>query len=101
MPCVISPIRLRRIPVPSQTSWCSHVPRALCALHKLCPLNLAEDAKLQVKDAPEIPPNDLALYSYERAAHDIAELAKIVGAKQIVLGGHDWGGMIVYRTAQW
>ncbi|KAK3214251.1 hypothetical protein GRF29_28g2487914 [Pseudopithomyces chartarum] len=52
-------------------------------------------------DAPKIPPNDLSLYSYERAAHDIAELAKVVGAKQIVLGGHDWGGMIVYRTAQW
>ncbi|KAF1965577.1 alpha/beta-hydrolase [Bimuria novae-zelandiae CBS 107.79] len=51
-------------------------------------------------DAPEVPPNDVSLYSYERAAHDIAELAKTIGAKQIVLGGHDWGGMVVYRAAQ-
>ncbi|KAF9737735.1 hypothetical protein PMIN03_003264 [Paraphaeosphaeria minitans] len=52
-------------------------------------------------DAPEVPPNDLSLYSYKRAADDIAELAKVIGAQQIILGGHDWGGMIVYRTAQW
>jgi len=29
------------------------------------------------------------------------ELAKQLGAPKIILGGHDWGGFVVYRTAQW
>ncbi|KAI4843662.1 hypothetical protein E4T44_06620 [Aureobasidium sp. EXF-8845] len=52
-------------------------------------------------DAPRSPPADLRLYSIKRAADDISELAKQLGAPQIILGGHDWGGFVVYRTAQW
>ncbi|KAI5194132.1 hypothetical protein E4T39_08775 [Aureobasidium subglaciale] len=52
-------------------------------------------------DAPQSPPADLHLYSIKRAADDIAELAKQLGAPEIILGGHDWGGAVVYRTAQW
>ena len=48
-------------------------------------------------DAPE----SLSYYTYKRAADDIAELARQVGARSIILGGHDWGGAIVYRIALW
>jgi pimeloyl-ACP methyl ester carboxylesterase len=48
-------------------------------------------------DAPE----SLSYYTYKRAADDVAELARQVGAPQIILGGHDWGGAIVYRIALW
>jgi soluble epoxide hydrolase / lipid-phosphate phosphatase len=37
----------------------------------------------------------------KRAAHDIAALAGKLGASRIILGGHDWGGAIVYRVALW
>ncbi|KAI4720615.1 hypothetical protein E4T48_03138 [Aureobasidium sp. EXF-10727] len=52
-------------------------------------------------DAPRSPPADLRLYSIRRAADDISALAKQIGAPKIILGGHDWGGFVVYRTAQW
>lgn len=52
-------------------------------------------------DAPRVPPNPISLYGYKRAADDIAELARQLGAPKIVLGGHDWGGFVVWRTAQW
>lgn len=35
----------------------------------------------------------------KRASDDIAELAKHVGASRIILGGHDWGGFVVFRVA--
>ncbi|KAF2678198.1 alpha/beta-hydrolase [Lentithecium fluviatile CBS 122367] len=52
-------------------------------------------------DAPKVPPNDISLYGLKRASDDIAALAKVIGAKQIILGGHDWGGFVVWRAAQW
>ncbi|KAF1925722.1 alpha/beta-hydrolase [Didymella exigua CBS 183.55] len=52
-------------------------------------------------DAPEVPPNTISLYGCKRAADDIACLAEIVGAQNIILGGHDWGGVVVWRTALW
>ncbi|KAF2144079.1 uncharacterized protein K452DRAFT_267217 [Aplosporella prunicola CBS 121167] len=52
-------------------------------------------------DAPKVPPNDISLYGFKRAADDIAELAKLLQAPKIVLGGHDWGGAVVYRVALW
>jgi soluble epoxide hydrolase/lipid-phosphate phosphatase len=52
-------------------------------------------------DAPQVPPNPINLYGMKRAADDIAALAKELDAPQIVLGGHDWGGFVVWRTAQW
>lgn len=48
-----------------------------------------------------VPPNDISLYGYKRASDDIAALAKVVGAESIILGGHDWGGFVVWRAAQW
>jgi soluble epoxide hydrolase / lipid-phosphate phosphatase len=41
-------------------------------------------------DAPRVPPNSIHLYGFKRASDDIAELARQLGAKTIVLGGHDW-----------
>jgi soluble epoxide hydrolase/lipid-phosphate phosphatase len=46
-------------------------------------------------DAPESP----TFYTYKRAADDMAELAKQMGLSSIILGGHDWGGAVVYRIA--
>ncbi|KAH7379389.1 Alpha/Beta hydrolase protein [Phaeosphaeria sp. MPI-PUGE-AT-0046c] len=52
-------------------------------------------------DAPKVPPNSISLYGLKRASDDIAALAKEVGAPKIILGGHDWGGFVVWRAAQW
>ncbi|EXJ95503.1 hypothetical protein A1O1_00625 [Capronia coronata CBS 617.96] len=49
-------------------------------------------------DAPPFKTQD---YTYRRAADDLAELARQLGLSQIILGGHDWGGAIVYRVAQY
>ncbi|EKD12985.1 epoxide hydrolase [Drepanopeziza brunnea f. sp. 'multigermtubi' MB_m1] len=46
-------------------------------------------------DAPE----SLTHYTYKRAADDLAALAQQLGLSSIMLGGHDWGGAIVYRVA--
>lgn len=46
-------------------------------------------------DAPE----EIKYYTYKRAADDVASLAKQLGLHSIILGGHDWGGYIVYRIA--
>ncbi|KAK2056757.1 alpha/beta-hydrolase [Colletotrichum caudatum] len=48
-------------------------------------------------DAPE----DVNLYTTKRASDDIAALASHLGVSRIVLGGHDWGGAVVYRAALW
>jgi len=50
---------------------------------------------------PRVPPNPINLFGVKRAADDIAELARQLGAPKIILGGHDWGGFVVWRTAQW
>ncbi|KAF2834398.1 epoxide hydrolase [Patellaria atrata CBS 101060] len=52
-------------------------------------------------DAPQVPPAPLSLYGMKRAADDIAELARQLNAPKIVLGGHDWGGAVVWRAAMW
>jgi len=46
-------------------------------------------------DAPE----EIKYYTYKRAADDVASLAKQLGLSSIILGGHDWGGAVVYRIA--
>jgi pimeloyl-ACP methyl ester carboxylesterase len=45
--------------------------------------------------APESP----AFYTYKRAADDMAVLARQLGCENIFLGGHDWGGLVVFRLA--
>ncbi|KAI9826292.1 MAG: hypothetical protein M1832_000209 [Thelocarpon impressellum] len=52
-------------------------------------------------DGPKVPPEPIELYGHKRAADDIKELARQLGAPQIILGGHDWGGSIVFRVALW
>lgn len=48
-------------------------------------------------------PQDLALYSLKSVSDDIFHLVRqIIGPdEQIILGGHDWGGMLVWRFALW
>lgn len=50
-------------------------------------------------DAPRVPPNSIHLYGYKSVSDDFAELAKQLDAPKIILGGHDWGGMVVWRMA--
>lgn len=39
--------------------------------------------------------------TFKRASDDIAALASHLGVSRIILGGHDWGGAVVYRAALW
>ncbi|KAI7782140.1 epoxide hydrolase [Diaporthe eres] len=39
--------------------------------------------------------------TFKRASDDIAALAKKLDLSRIILGGHDWGGGVVYRAAMW
>jgi pimeloyl-ACP methyl ester carboxylesterase len=48
-------------------------------------------------DAP-IPLQD---YGYKRIADDLSQLGSQLGISSFILGGHDWGGAIVYRVAQY
>lgn len=49
-------------------------------------------------DAPASPEE----YTLKKLSGDINELArKFVGDGQIILGGHDWGGALVWRVALW
>ncbi|KAA8564092.1 hypothetical protein MFRU_032g00670 [Monilinia fructicola] len=44
-------------------------------------------------------PQELSAFTYKTAGDDVAALAKAIGVSSIILGGHDWGGAIVYRIA--
>jgi len=46
-------------------------------------------------------PDSLSYYTFKQAADDMAELARQFDVQHIMLGGHDWGGMVVYRIALW
>jgi len=48
-------------------------------------------------DAPSSP----EFMTFKRAADDMSALAAHLSVPQIILGGHDWGGLVVYRIAQW
>ncbi|MCJ1358776.1 MAG: hypothetical protein MMC33_008776 [Icmadophila ericetorum] len=52
-------------------------------------------------DAPPVPENSLSYYTFKRAADDVKELAKQLGSSHIMIGGHDWGGAVVYRVLLW
>ena len=49
----------------------------------------------------DAPPYTLADYTYKRIANDIGTLCQQLHLSSVVLGGHDWGGAIVYRLAQY
>ncbi|GJC84577.1 bifunctional epoxide hydrolase 2 [Colletotrichum liriopes] len=46
-------------------------------------------------------PKETSFYTLKRASDDIAALASHLGLSHIILGGHDWGGAVVYRAALW
>jgi soluble epoxide hydrolase/lipid-phosphate phosphatase len=48
-------------------------------------------------DAPESP----VFYTHKRVADDISTLASQLGLSSFILGGHDWGGAVVYRFAMY
>lgn len=48
-------------------------------------------------------PQDLTLYSIKSVCDDLTELVKQIcdPEEKIILGGHDWGGFVVWRFALW
>ncbi|OJD18630.1 hypothetical protein AJ78_01326 [Emergomyces pasteurianus Ep9510] len=50
-------------------------------------------------DAPEFSEKTAARYGFKQCADDMKELARQLGTSQIILGGHDWGGLTVFRIA--
>ncbi|KUJ19275.1 alpha/beta-hydrolase [Mollisia scopiformis] len=48
-------------------------------------------------DAPEDPKE----YTCKKTCDDLAALASHIGVSSIILGGHDWGGAVVYRMAMY
>lgn len=44
-------------------------------------------------------PEPAEFYTLKRASDDIAALASQLNLSSIILGGHDWGGAVVYRVA--
>lgn len=55
------------------------------------PTDLTKLGRLNaMQDAPTAPPAPISLYGFKRASDDIADLARQLGAKRIILGGHDW-----------
>ncbi|RKF60632.1 Bifunctional epoxide hydrolase 2 [Erysiphe neolycopersici] len=44
-------------------------------------------------------PKSLEFYTLKRACDDLAALVSHLGLTKIVIGGHDWGGAVVYRFA--
>ncbi|EZF36175.1 hypothetical protein H109_02917 [Trichophyton interdigitale MR816] len=50
-------------------------------------------------EAPKFNTQSAWRYGYRQCAKDIRELARQLGASKVILGGHDWGGAIVYRIA--
>ncbi|KAM0330487.1 hypothetical protein ACHAQA_003431 [Verticillium albo-atrum] len=48
-------------------------------------------------------PRDLRRFTLKNMSEDLAALIRgVVGAgEQVILGGHDWGGAMVYRAALW
>ena len=45
------------------------------------------------------PSHGIIDFTYKRIASDMAELCHQLHLSQVILGGHDWGGAIVYRIA--
>ncbi|KAI1918281.1 hypothetical protein LOZ39_002433 [Ophidiomyces ophidiicola] len=50
-------------------------------------------------EAPEFSEESAPRYAFKQCAQDMKELARQLGTSQIILGGHDWGGFVVYRIA--
>lgn len=76
------------------------------------PQLIAQGLRVVVPDLPGYgrtdAPADVAAYSYKRVVDDLLALVRHVQGKaegeaveKIVLGGHDWGGAVVWRFALW
>lgn len=45
--------------------------------------------------------SDLRDFGFKKHADAVAGIAKQIGANKIIIGGHDWGGAVVWRVSQW
>nr|KMM72063.1 hypothetical protein CPAG_08362 [Coccidioides posadasii RMSCC 3488] len=50
-------------------------------------------------EAPDFTSESAPRYAFKQCAADMKELARQLGTSKIILGGHDWGGFVVYRIA--
>jgi soluble epoxide hydrolase/lipid-phosphate phosphatase len=48
-------------------------------------------------DAPDSPSE----FTFKKVSDDLAALVKHIGVSSVILGGHDWGGAVVYRMAMY
>ncbi|GAA6020234.1 hypothetical protein JCM10207_004381 [Rhodosporidiobolus poonsookiae] len=46
-------------------------------------------------------PDDLRAYTYRSVAYDLNGVLDQVGARRVVVIGHDWGGMVAWRFAEY
>ncbi|KAK6223171.1 epoxide hydrolase [Colletotrichum tabaci] len=74
--------------------WSNHIPFLLSRGMRVVALDMMGYGGTE---SPENP----SFYTFKRASDDIAALASHLGLSRIVLGGHDFGGGVVYRTAMW
>ncbi|KHN99461.1 epoxide hydrolase [Metarhizium album ARSEF 1941] len=74
-----------------------------CQIPYLVSLGLRVVAPNMLGYAGTSRPDDLAQFSHKSISADLKELAaSFVGQDgQIILGGHDWGGALVWRTVLW
>ncbi|CAG8490764.1 1242_t:CDS:10 [Ambispora leptoticha] len=52
-------------------------------------------------DAPRCPPENLQLYGFKNICQDLVELTEQLNIRTAIYCGHDWGGMVVWRMAQY
>lgn len=84
--------------------WRNQIPFLLSLSYRIvCPdiIGFGRTAAPHVSPPSPNPTTNIEYYSFKRAASDIAELARQLNCPKIILGGHDWGGAIVYRVSLW
>ncbi|TKA29888.1 hypothetical protein B0A50_03252 [Salinomyces thailandicus] len=62
---------------------------------------LALDCMGYALTGPSNPITNLSAYTFKTHADAIAALAAHLRLPTLILGGHDWGGAVAYRTAQY
>ncbi|BGP21408.1 soluble epoxide hydrolase [Rhodotorula toruloides] len=66
---------------------------AACGFRILCPSQLGYCGSSQ--------PGAVEAYSYKSVAYDMNGLLDAVGAGKVIVFGHDWGGMVAWRFADY
>ncbi|KAK4225533.1 putative epoxide hydrolase [Podospora fimiseda] len=46
-------------------------------------------------------PSNSSFYSFKSICDDLASLLTVINEPQVIIGGHDWGGAVVWRMCLW